>query len=508
MESIISDLGRSAWFWLSVVVGGLIGVLVGTGVVVIPDMLMRWRNDGIRIRWGDLPKAWLRPIPQNGLDQRLTIGEYRRWWGLSRRLVSIPPQHALIIAPSGGGKSTTLMSAMMTWGGGLLCLDPKGEFFDVTAGWRALNGHTVLRWDVRSGRSDHGVGGLPIERLYGGRDQALEELVKLMIGDDHKQRPFVLPWLSIIRAFMADADRKGEPPWSAATAIPSSQWEARLKEIAKTPQHPGRLDAEQALGVAPAQEYFASIAGTADQALPTLRVLARQLDAGSGMDVPDLTRTSIYLILPTNPLPGELIAIRWILSGVAAYVVRGEPLPSPGAVWIIDEAGALRPDGLPDWIRFMRGRGISVMIATQSVSDLDDAYGRERAASIIGAMNGPHYFMSWRTLSGSTIDPLAQAVANRAWVRRGKKDRREDRPATIDDARRAMARMHHGILFPKTGYDAPAPVYAAPYFRYPIFRKRANLPIPTHQTNDPETHGPSAQNPPAMPNLSAQNPPA
>lgn len=456
----------------------ILGGAAGFGVAwVVFELIPRYRNFGIKVRWGNPPRDWMIPPQHHGSKPRyaMALVEHRSWFGLRRRLIYLPPLHTLVIGPSGSGKSTSLMSALLTWGGGVFVLDPKGEFYDVTAGWRKKElGHHVLRWDVRAGYASGG--GLPIDALYGSRDNAIEKLAQLIIGQDAKQAPFVYPWIAIIKALIADAELKGAPPWTSAFETPSSQWQSRLEAIAKQPDHPGRSFALEALGKAPAQEYFASIAGTADQVAPVFRSIAGLLDAGSGASVPPLERSSIYLILPTNPLPGEMLALRWIFSGADSYVGRNPPIPSPGSAWIMDEAGALRPEGLDNWVRFMRGKNVAVVIATQNVSDLDDAYGRDKSASIIGAMNGPHIFISWRQMSEATISALAQSLTGHVTVQRRTGDRTERVPGDSTDARRALARMNHGIMFPKTGADRPCRVFPAPYYRW--FKERV-IPIET-----------------------------
>ena len=451
------------------ITGWLAGLAIGFAVGWLAlDVLPSLGQGGVRVRWGRPPLAWFRrPTAKR---PALAIGAYPL--GPFRLVVYAPPRHSLIIAPSGFGKSTTLMSALLTWTGGVMALDPKGEFYDITSGWRAAQGQTIIRWDVRSASEDAHYG-LPIDAMYGSRDAAVERLAQLIISGDQKQAPFVMPWISIVRALLADAEWRGAPPWTTAMSIPSSQWEAHLRRIASVPNHPGRADALEGLGKQPAPEYFASIAGTADQVAPVLRAIAGLLDRGIGRPIPPLERTSLYVVLPTNPLPGELLALRWIFSGMASYVERGSGIPRPGAVWIIDEAGALKPEGLDNWVRFMRGKGVSVMISTQSMSDLDAAYGKDNAAAIVGAMNGFHFLMGWRGLSDETIQRLASLIASHAWIRRGSGERREDRPASLEDARRVLAKIRHGVMMAESGRDTPMPMYPAPYFTIRFLRARA-----------------------------------
>jgi len=479
MTAILDSLaGMPMVAWAASFLGG--AAIAWVVAWLMFDVIPSHQHFGTRVRWGAPQSDWMVPPHATRRKEKtyaLALVEYRSWFSLRRRLVYIPPLHTLLIGPSGSGKSTSLMSALLTWEGGALVLDPKGEFYETTAGWRLRElKQAILCWDIRDGKATGG--GLPIEAMYGSRDNAIDQLASLIIGEDAKQAPFVYPWIAIIKALLADATVRGLPPWQTAMAIPSSQWESALEQIARTPDHPGRAHAQEALGKRAAPEYFASIAGTADQVAPVLRAIAALLDAGIGKPVPNMAASTIYVILPTNPLPGEKLALRWIFAGAQQYVSRRDPLPPPGCVWIIDEAGALRPDGLADWVRFMRGKRVAVIIATQNVNDLNAAYGQDNAASIIGSMNGPHIFIGWRQMSEATVNLLAQSLASYTTTRRRTGDRYETMPGDVADARRMVARLKHGVMFGRTGGDRPCPVYPAPYYRW--FKNR-QLPQPSDE---------------------------
>ncbi|MDX1998543.1 MAG: type IV secretory system conjugative DNA transfer family protein, partial [Thermoanaerobaculia bacterium] len=78
-------------------------------------------------------------------DQGVVLG---RWPGLpERRIVDGSDHHILLVMPPGAGKTTgPILSTLATGRASCFVLDPKGELFETSAGWRATMGHRVIRF--------------------------------------------------------------------------------------------------------------------------------------------------------------------------------------------------------------------------------------------------------------------------------------------------------------------------------------------------------------------------
>jgi|CXWL01.1.fsa_nt_gi type IV secretion system protein VirD4 len=78
-----------------------------------------------------------------------------RWQGLpERRIVDGSDHHILLVMPPGAGKTTgPILSTLATNRASSFVLDPKGELFETSAGWRKTMGHRVIRFAPTLGPS-------------------------------------------------------------------------------------------------------------------------------------------------------------------------------------------------------------------------------------------------------------------------------------------------------------------------------------------------------------------
>jgi len=59
--------------------------------------------------------------------------------------------HLITVAPTGAGKGVScIMPALLTYSGPVICIDPKGEAYHVTAEWRRTIGQRVIRLALSS----------------------------------------------------------------------------------------------------------------------------------------------------------------------------------------------------------------------------------------------------------------------------------------------------------------------------------------------------------------------
>lgn len=96
------------------------------------------------------------------------------------------PEHILCFAPPRSGKGIGLvLPTLLEWQHSCVVFDIKGENFALTSGWRAQQGHRVLRFDPAS--QDAGVGFNPLEEVRKGTDYELmdcQNIAEMIVNPD------------------------------------------------------------------------------------------------------------------------------------------------------------------------------------------------------------------------------------------------------------------------------------------------------------------------------------
>lgn len=420
--------------------GGFLLTLLGVGMLRRPPSYC--------VRWGRLPREYRR-------REGFVVGRVPGFLG---PLVRLPPAtHAIMLAPSGVGKTSTLIHGLLTWPGGAIVTDPKGEIFEHTAEFRSR----ALKQDILYWSFDAPAHPMPLGKLYGDNIAALEELRNLYVKRTGTDPAFLNPWVDTLKALIRDAEHRGEPAWQAALAVPMGLWVSALKEIAEEPHNPAREDALTALEVLQRGErYVASVEGTVSGLHGLLRRIAPALDAPRAAI--DFRNATIYLALQEGADDERILAV-WALDGLYKAFKRAGLSSDPyGVLWVIDEAGVLRPSLLPDMIRIGRGRGAGVVAIAQSWADLAQAYGTNAANSLLGALNGPVAILGVHQGDPATKEYLTKVLSPFVYVsRRAKGD--QPIPSPYQAAQDLLSQMRSGVLIPPR--SAPVPLEPAPWFR-------------------------------------------
>lgn len=115
------------------------------------------------------------------------------------------PEHVMVFAPTRSGKGVSLiLPTLLTWPESVFVLDIKGENFALTAGWRASQGHRILKFEPTSPDSTVRFNPLAEVRLEGGRDIAdCQNIAAMIIDPDGKGlrdywRQEGWTWLSVV----------------------------------------------------------------------------------------------------------------------------------------------------------------------------------------------------------------------------------------------------------------------------------------------------------------------
>jgi type IV secretion system protein VirD4 len=115
----------------------------GLAYVVVPVAIVAG-NRPRRSLYGDARFATFREIERAGLlgTQGIIVGSYKGHY-----LMLPHDMHVMAAAPTGSGKGTSLIIPnLLNWPGSIVVLDPKGEAYQLTSGFRARYAQQVYRF--------------------------------------------------------------------------------------------------------------------------------------------------------------------------------------------------------------------------------------------------------------------------------------------------------------------------------------------------------------------------
>lgn len=324
--------------------------------------------------------------------------------------------NALIVAPTRGGKGLLATSQLLTWKGSVIVNDIKGELFNQTAGYRSTLGRVYVidptgignQYDPLTGkdtedallssaaqllyRPDEGEGAIFTER-------ATVMLTQLFLAAREEEQP-PLPYVrQMVRAGLpAAATRLSAISSDLATQFPDVEYDqANLSD-----------------------RFLLSSWGTLSARMrPLLTDTVIRSLAGSDFNPGDIMRgtdpTTIYLRWPERDLLAlsPLVRLLWgtlIDDLITTYDTENGENCHP-VLFLIDEAGRTAIPSLSDHATTVAGRGISLWIAVQSLSQLETVYGRPRARTLRDNMETQLYY---RPSDQDTAEFLERCLGRRS----------------------------------------------------------------------------------------------
>ncbi len=126
-----------------------------------------------RAKWKDIKKAQLNS------KAGVIVGGFKKWaWLPPVTLRHNGPEHILVFAPTRSGKGVSLIiPTLLTWMESALILDMKGENFALTAGFRKLLGHKVIKFEPAAAQGSHGYN--PLEEIRLGTPQEIADTMNI-----------------------------------------------------------------------------------------------------------------------------------------------------------------------------------------------------------------------------------------------------------------------------------------------------------------------------------------
>lgn len=330
--------------------------------------------------------------------------------------------HSFICAPTGSGKGVGIVvPTLLTYGGSVICLDVKGENYQITARARQALGDKIFRFSPLDENSQShrfnpldGVAGLPPERRFTEAQRIAESFI-VMSGDN--VQGFLVSAKQIFAASVLVAVERGTPTIAAIYDLLSSggDFNEMFESLAEETE------------IAEAKSIYGRMAGIADRTLSAYMSvlfdgglgiwrdgLVRAATETSDFRIDDLRRTpaSIYIVVAPNDLAVLAPVVRLLFQQTVAILQNAEPQsdePYP-VLFLLDEFPQLgKMTALSNAISTIRSYGGRMMIVAQSLSQLRGAYGPDGAQNFLANCR-LQLFMA--PADSDTPDYVSKAIGN------------------------------------------------------------------------------------------------
>jgi len=380
-------------------------LIVGAGIIL--NNLFRRRGQPASIAHGSARYANFHDLRKAGLLRPggVYLGAFRHG-GRLHTLTDDTQHHTLFVMPSGAGKTAGhIIPSLLTRTHCAFVLDPKGELYAATAGWRAAQGHRCIRlapledpavvdrWnpldEIERGPQDVGSIRLMAEALIPGAgvedshwDESARALFRcLCLHTLYSQES---PTLQQVRA-LAHAS-------GGLAAVFDLILETRhdpefrhgwldVENGEPTPTHPEAVLLARGFRDTPDRE-LGSIASTLRRAL-ALWGDTRIVDSTSASDfslsafnAPE--PITVYCVIPYSDLHGLAPWVRILLALLVRRITQGRNVEeAPPLDLFLDEFASLgRVTAIHQILSFLRGYGVRAHLVIQSYDDLERLYGK------------------------------------------------------------------------------------------------------------------------------------
>jgi type IV secretion system protein VirD4 len=353
-----------------------------------------------RARFAHTYELW--PIHAAGFMPNGMLLGIRRMWLFHRQLVTVRKNkqrpelgNLLIVAPTRSGKGLLAVSQLLTWHHSVIVNDIKGDLFTQTAGFRSLLGPVYVLDPTGIGHAYDPLAGKATE-------DALYSIAAHLLHQAEGQDIFTQRAITMLACVFAAAKREEAAALPYARAMLRSGLAACVErlhsvtpELATTFLDVSREHANLS------DRFLLSAWGTLTARMRPLltETVVRSLahsDFTSEEIITSPRPVTVYMrwkeqdLLALSPL----VRLLWgslIDELVTTYDQRAGYGCQP-VLLLIDEAGRTAIPSLADHATTVVGRGISIWLAVQSLSQLEVVYGKARAQVLRDNMESQLYY--------------------------------------------------------------------------------------------------------------------
>lgn len=293
--------------------------------------------------------------------------------------------HLAVIGPTRSGKSFHMTDLLLRWPGAAVVIDPKGEQWQRTVGFRQQACGPVYRLPPQ---------GVDLVQLYDlGQDLDRRELHEILLRPflDQQHRIFADKCLPLLQAAVETGAQTGEHPLRLLARWATMSPVTALKEALV---HAPGATAVFTDGTAPEQFAMNRLAMSAWGTFTSrFSPFAAHLDTITAGTLPAqwaAERATLYL---TYPLQAQS-AVAPLAAAIVAGLVRSLPAQQAGerTLFAIDEMPAVALPGLATYLATVGGAGVTMALYAQNVTQIEAIYGKAAAAAILSNCTSQVFF--------------------------------------------------------------------------------------------------------------------
>jgi type IV secretion system protein VirD4 len=377
--------------------GACIAASGGIAAIVIAIVLSVWRAKEAQhvTTYGSARWADAREVRRAGLlgpDDGVVLGRFD-----GRYLRHNGPEHVLCFAPTRSGKGVGLViPTLLTWPSSTIVHDIKGENFQLTSGFRARFG-TVLLFDPTNPESaaynpllEIRKGDFEVRDAQNIADILVDPEGALERRNHWEKTSHSLLVGAILHVLYAEAD-KSLAGVANFLSDPSQQIDATLNVMLATPHlgdriHPVVASAAREL-LNKSENERSGVLSTTMSFLGLYRdPVVAKVTGRSDWRIRDLVDgprpISLYLVVPPSDIARTKPLMRLVLNQIGRRLTESLDTSRrrQQLLLMLDEFAALgRLDFFESQLAFMAGYGIRSFLITQSLNQLERAYGPNHA---------------------------------------------------------------------------------------------------------------------------------
>jgi type IV secretion system protein VirD4 len=331
--------------------------------------------------------------------------------------------HGAVFAPAGAGKTTKLLANnLFSNPANMVCVDPKGELYDLTAEHRRDKfGHTIIRLDPANHCGPGGNCFNPLDFIKSNEhnfiDRCRDLANQLCVRSGKETEPFWVDSAETVIASMYAYVCANESNPQLRSLRGMRRWIASRQDfsdaLANMQKSEDQYAVLQQLGHQLAWHVDRQLAGVMGHAQKHTDIFDSPLivDATCSTDwTPQELRSkplTVYAIVPGDLLVVWSGWLRVVLGSLLRIITRGKPTEKNPVLFLVDECAHLggHMQALQDGITLMRGMGIRIFLCFQSLNQVNLCFG-DHASTVLDNLGTQIYF-------GLNSDETCEALSKR-----------------------------------------------------------------------------------------------